>query len=236
VAGPGRAAATAVAAGLADALDRLASISPAAEIHTAARLSQGSLTVVVERGGRGGQAVAGSVAVEAQPVPGGDVLSGAGEMGPGTRSISLNLPAATSSGPWRVRVRLAANGEALTDELDVHPEGGTMLGGLGAFRATPSPRSTLSPVASFQFARTERLRFEWDVRSSPDRVSARLLDRRGQVLAGSLPVSRGEAPDAPAVFVDLNLAPFARGEYVVEVTAGSGAVSEQRFVAFRVVQ
>jgi VWFA-related protein len=85
-------------------------------------------------------------------------------------------------------------------------------------------------VSSFQFDRTERLRVEWPVLRTLDRREVRLLDRAGRPLPVDLPVSEDEA--ARTIVVELALAPFARGEYAVELTASAGDTTEHRKVAF----
>jgi hypothetical protein len=71
-----------------------------------------------------------------------------------------------------------------------------------------------------------------------DQRTARVLDRRGQPLA--LNVTVAESPGAqtslPSVTADVLLAPLAEGDYVLELTAGAGAQTERRLMAFRVVR
>ena len=69
-----------------------------------------------------------------------------------------------------------------------------------------------------QFDRTERIRVEWPVLGTLDRREARLLGVNGAPLPVDLPVSEDDGTHV--LRVDLALAPFARGEYTIELTAG----------------
>src|SRR5439155_26463622 len=94
------------------------------------------------------------------------------------------------------------------------------------YRAASGPRSPLRPVADFQFRRTERVHIEWPVLGALDTRQARLRGRTGQPLAVSVTVSEPPSGE-PALAADVNLAPLAPGDYVIEVTAGAGGVNER---------
>ena len=105
--------------------------------------------------------------------------------------------------------------------------------GAGATRrAAASPRAVLQPVTEFVFRRTERLHIEWPELKQLDARTARLLDRNGKPLALGVAV----AEQSGKVFADLNLAPLAEGDYVIELNAGAGAQTEKQLIAFRVVR
>jgi len=90
------------------------------------------------------------------------------------------------------------------------------------------------PVASREFSRTERLliRFPAYGPSGADlSVSARLLSRMGQAMR-DLPVA--EKTPANERAIDLPLAGLAAGEYMIEVTATSGARNAKDRITFRV--
>jgi hypothetical protein len=85
-----------------------------------------------------------------------------------------------------------------------------------ALTADPSP----VPTASREFRRTERLLVRFDAYAPGTEVpavTARVLNRAGNAMA-ELPVA---APQAPGGFyqLDLPLAGFAAGEYLIEVKA-----------------
>jgi len=56
--------------------------------------------------------------------------------------------------------------------------------------------------------------------------------RVAAVLTAALSLTSAAAPRTLAV--ELPLAPFARGDYSVELTAGSGSIVERSLLAFRV--
>jgi VWFA-related protein len=85
-------------------------------------------------------------------------------------------------------------------------------------------------VWPLEFVRGDRLRVEWPVLAPLDRREARLLDSTGKPLPIDLPVV--ENGTAKTVVVELALAPFSRGTYAVELTAGSGGATERRRLTF----
>jgi len=90
------------------------------------------------------------------------------------------------------------------------------------------------PVATREFSRTERLliRFQaYGPGGSPPAVSARLLSRSGQPIR-DLTVAPSATTGDHAI--DLPLAAFANGEYVIEVKAKGGARDATDRLAFRV--
>ena len=86
-------------------------------------------------------------------------------------------------------------------------------------------------TADLRFRRTDRLRVE--VPAAPgDVVTARLLDRRGTALA--VPVAAAARDDPGGMrwqTAEVALAPFAPGDYVIELASGSA----RTLVAFRIV-
>jgi hypothetical protein len=90
------------------------------------------------------------------------------------------------------------------------------------------------PVASREFSRTERLLIRFRAYGSAGaapEVSAKLLGRGGQAIR-----DLAVAPSATEgdLAIDLPLASFATGEYVVEVTAKSGARDASDRLTFRI--
>ncbi len=85
-------------------------------------------------------------------------------------------------------------------------------------------------VSVLEFTRSDRLRVQWPVLGLLDRREARLLDSTGKPLAIEVPLSEDAA--ANTIAVELPLAPFARGVYSIELTAGAGEKTEQRRVTF----
>jgi len=158
-----------------------------------------------------------------------------GRIEPGTRAVSLKVPLGFGAGPWHVLVRVDGP-DSFDDRVDVKPPAGTLLGDLLAFRGTPAATSALRPVADFEYRRTERVHLEWPELQPLDQRSARLLDRRGQPLPIEATATERSSPGGQLLAVDVNLGPLAPADYLLEVTAGHGADTERRVVAFRIVR
>jgi len=104
------------------------------------------------------------------------------------------------------------------------------------YRGRPAATSPLRPVADLQFRRTERLHAEWTPAGELDQRSARLLSRTGQPLPIPVAVTERDVAGRKVLAADLNLAPLAAGDYVIELTAGRGGTQTTRLLAFRVLQ
>jgi hypothetical protein len=104
------------------------------------------------------------------------------------------------------------------------------------FRATPSPRAPLRPVADYQFRRTERVHVEWPVARALDGRTARLLSRRGDALPVPVALTERADGDRTVLAADVQLAALAEGDYVIEIVATQGSEKVQRLLAFRVVR
>jgi hypothetical protein len=87
-----------------------------------------------------------------------------------------------------------------------------------------------APVSPLLCSRADRIRIEWPMLADADETGARLLDRKGQ----PLPIKVELQQEIRVLYAEISLAPFARGEYIVEITASASAVSERKLVAFRV--
>jgi hypothetical protein len=74
------------------------------------------------------------------------------------------------------------------------------------------------------------------VREALDRSEARVLGRNGQPLALTVPLADRQTDGQAVLAADLNLAPLAAGDYVLELTVVRGAKTEQSLVAFRVTR
>jgi hypothetical protein len=78
------------------------------------------------------------------------------------------------------------------------------------------------------------LHLEWTVTGALDSRVARLLDRRGQPLAVSVTLGELPSADRPTLVGDVNLAPLAPGDYLVELVTTRGSVTDRQVVAFRI--
>jgi VWFA-related protein len=158
------------------------------------------------------------------------VATGRGKIEPGAFSSSTTLTVPTAP-PTRLTVRLKSGaGPAASDWIVMEPATGTLIGEAVAFRT--GPRAPTRPVATFEFARNERIRAQWPVLAPLDRREVRLLDRTGKPLPVELPLA--EDPATKAVVVEMSLSGLGRGDYLIELTAGAGGVTEKRLVAIRI--
>jgi hypothetical protein len=144
---------------------------------------------------------------------------------------SGSLPA----GEYAVRVRLTSTADsslALSDTARVVLSPNMSLGEAIMWRRGPTTGLQHRRTADPRFQRSDRLRFEYATTLS-DAPKSRLLDRNGNPL--SVPVQVTERPDPSGGFrwivVDATLAPFAPGDYAIEVTQGSA----KQVTGFRIV-
>jgi hypothetical protein len=148
--------------------------------------------------------------------------------------VHVALPAG-SRGPWRIGVEIRGQAGMLSGAADVDARTADLLGEPIAYRGTASRRIPLSPVARFEFSRSERVHVEVPVLEAIDARSARLLDRNGQPLPIAVAVSEQNLGTAGRVLsADLILASLAPGDYVLEITGGAGTRRERRLLALRV--
>jgi len=91
-------------------------------------------------------------------------------------------------------------------------------------KASPEPADVM------RLTRTDRLRVEWPVTGQLDQRVARVLDRTGKPMAFDLPASE----QGGKIAIELSLAPFARGDYSIELTIGSGTITERSLLPFRI--
>jgi hypothetical protein len=100
---------------------------------------------------------------------------------------------------------------------------------------TLSKDQNATPVALREFRRTDRLVIRTEAYAPGDAavtMTSRLLNRQGQKMV-DIPVTAPAAGE-PSL-IDLPLASFAQGEYLLEITAASdGQASATELVAFRV--
>ena len=224
-----------------EALGVLARLRASAEMHTYGTASDDAVTIVAEIVSReielGRWKAGGEVAVTLTGAGGKSVDAAPITMAPGARSAAVRVPLADAgAGPWTAAVKVSGADGSLADRIEIAPAASGLIGEALAFRATPSPRSPLRPMADFLFRRTERVHVEWPVRGTLDQRAARLLDRRGQPLAMPVAAIDAGTPERPLLVVDLNLAGLTEGDYVIEARAGRGTESTTRYVPFRVVR
>jgi VWFA-related protein len=138
-------------------------------------------------------------------------------------------------GDYAVRVQLRSQADtevALTDTARVEVKEHGALGEAVLWRRGPTTGPQYLRTADPRFQRSDRLRLELATTSAAP-ATARMLDRNGNPLQA--PVQVSERPDPSSTFrwvvVDALLAPFANGDYAVEVVQGES----KQITSFRVV-
>ena len=220
------------------ALSALARVSPSSRLNAYGTVLGSDVAVVAEiaaaeiEGGRFKQGA--DVEILLTPKDGQPVTL-TGKIDPLTRGTMVRVPTGANKGPWQAVVRMRGD-DNLTDSdtVSIEPAAGTLLGKPLAYRAASAAASAYRPLATFQFRRTERVRIEWPALQPIESHQARLLDRTGKPIAIPLTSSNRDNGGTPMVAVDLNLAPFSNGDYLIEVTAKAGDKTDTQVVAIRV--
>jgi VWFA-related protein len=153
----------------------------------------------------------------------------------GPFSIQVPETGVIDAGEYAVRVRLRSEADEkteLTDSARVVLREASALGEAVMWRRGLSTGPRYLRTADPRFMRSDRLKLELAT-SAATPAKARILDRNRNEL--SVPAQVSERPDPSGDFrwvvVDATLAPFAAGDYSVEVTQGR----EKRLTEFRVV-
>jgi hypothetical protein len=155
----------------------------------------------------------------------------------GARGVLMRVPYGSSAGPWKVAVTVSGADGSLDERLDVRVGTHRLLGDPILYRSTGVARTAvLRPVAEFLYRRTERVHIEWPMFKPLDRRTARLLDRRGQPIPVEASLTERTDDGQVVLAADLNLSQLSPGDYVLEVSAVSGAETQKRQVALRVVR
>ena len=144
---------------------------------------------------------------------------------------TVRVPRGAGARPARLTVRLRAAGAPPADDwLKLPPAREFLLADPIAYRS--ASRIATRPVATFEFARNERVRVEWPVARALDRREVRLLDRSGKPLPVELPLS--EDVEKKQLVVEMSLSGLGRGDYLIELTAGAGQAIDRSLLAIRV--
>jgi VWFA-related protein len=151
--------------------------------------------------------------------------------------IAVQVPetGGVAPGEYAVRVQLRSQTDtelALTDTARVQVKEGSTLGEAVLWRRGPTTGPQYLRTADPRFQRSDRLRLELAT-TVEGPATARLLDRNGNPLQVPAQVSERTDPSSNFkwIVVDALLAPFANGDYVVEVTQGEA----KQVTAFKVV-
>lgn len=228
-------------ADMTDALGVLSRLRPAAELFLTGRADESGLALVAELAGNiastGTWLDGASVVVTASSASGAET-QGKGRIDAGARGAIVRVPLPAGIGPYRTDVRVTSGRQELTERIEFSSPAQTadLIGAPLLYRATPAASSPLRPVADMQYRRTERAHIEWPIRSAIDQRSARLLAKDGNPLPVPVTLSERDSNGTNVLAADLNLAPLAVGDYIIEVTAAAGPRSEKKYVALRIRQ
>ena len=171
------------------------------------------------------------VEVEASGPNGAPAGTARGKLEPGAYAAAIPLALQSGVGLARVAVHLRGPNDPPADDwLNVRPATGALLGDPLAYRS--ASRIAPRPVAAFEFARNERIKIEWPVLAPLDRRQVRLLDRTGKPLPVDLPLAEDTARSV--LIVDMSLSGLPHADYLIELTAGAGGVTDSKLLAIRI--
>jgi VWFA-related protein len=153
----------------------------------------------------------------------------------GPFSIQVPETGAIAAGEYAISVRLRSQADEkaeLTDTARVVLREGPSFGEAVMWRRGLSTGPRYLRTADPRFMRSDRLKLELAT-ATPTPATARILDRNRNEL--SVPAQVSEREDTSGAFrwivIDAMLAPFAAGDYAIEVTQGK----EKRVTEFKVV-
>jgi hypothetical protein len=227
--------ATVRSAEVAAALGTLMHIRPSVQFFAYGAVSGRMMTVAIEvppeavDAGRWSEG--GTLELIADTLDGEMVGTATGKLLANGRAL-ITVPLEGVASPSNLFVRLHADGEAITERVELTKQVDSLVGDPVVYRT--GPRGTGVPVASFLFTRQERIRLDWPVARDVDKYEARLLDQFGQPLQARPELQALDASPVRHLVGELALAPLGRGDYVVELTVAAGEKIEQKLTAFRV--
>jgi VWFA-related protein len=171
------------------------------------------------------------VQISASAADGKQVATGRGRIDAGAYVAVVPLTIDPASPPTRLSVVLSGPGERPVDDwLNLPRSTAGLVGDPMAYRS--ASRVAPRPIAAFEFARNERIRIEWPVlAASLDRREVRLLDHAGKPLSVEIPLSEDSA--RKLLIVDVSLSGLPHGDYLFDLTVGSGGTTEEHLLAVR---
>lgn len=218
-----------------NALEPLKSVQPSAQFHAYGAVAGSALNVTVEvpplavENGRWPDGAA--LDVMAESADGKTVGMARGRLAPNGRAV-VAVPLGTELRPALLLVRLRADGESITQRVPIVGNPSSLVGDPSVFRS--SVRALNIPAALFVFSRDERVKVDWPIKRTLDSYEARLLDRFGLPLKYKVNMRELEVGQGRRLVAELPLAPLGRGDYVIELTAATAALTETRLLALRV--
>jgi VWFA-related protein len=171
---------------------------------------------------------------------GGVTTTAKAQLKPGERAFLVRVALPKPQAQADVRARFtptdAAGSPPLTYTARVKAPAG--LANPVMFRRGPTTGNRLQPVAGFQFARSERARFETPLGPDDKPAQGRLLDRAGQPL--QVPVTVSGRVDADSgqrwLVADITLAALGAGDYAIELSATTASGEQKVVTAIRVIR
>jgi VWFA-related protein len=166
-----------------------------------------------------------------------EVMTRTVDLKPDEGPFSIQVPetGAIAAGEYAVRVRLRSQADEkaeLTNTARVVLRDDSALGEAVMSKRGLSTGPRYMRTADPRFMRSDRLKLELAT-AVPEPAKARILDRNHKELSVPAQVSERAEPsgDFRWIVVDVGLAPFAAGDYAIEVTQGR----EKRITDFKVV-
>ena len=174
------------------------------------------------------------------------VASSQASLAPGGRTFQATLPEQGGLDPGeyvvRARVRPAAGGGLpLADSARITvgaPSAAGQPAALGQpllFRRGPSTGVVFQPTADPRYRRQERVRVEVPVVGTVTSPAGYVLDRSGQRLPLTPAMSEREDAGVRWIVGEVALAPLAAGDYILEISAGTGAGTQKVLVGIKIV-
>ena len=142
------------------------------------------------------------------------------------RIAVVTLPIPPGPPPTAAAVRVRGDGMIVTDRIP--------LGVRSSLVGDPVFFRNGTRAANLSCVRTDGIHVEWEVLSPLQARAARLLDRTGVPLPVPVELRQNDAAVPGRLVIDLSLAPLSRGEYLVELTATDGKVSERKLLPLRI--
>jgi hypothetical protein len=167
----------------------------------------------------------------ASAADGSPVAKARGRIDAGAYATTIRLPLEDRAAPAHVSISVRGAADKPADDwVKLYPPSGHLVGDPLAYRS--ASRIASRPVAAFEFARNERVRVEWPELAPIDRREARLLSRAGRVLLPGLPLTAD--PMRHSAVLEIGLSNLPHGDYLLELVAGAGEVTESHLLAVRI--
>jgi VWFA-related protein len=159
---------------------------------------------------------------------------------PGQRSVTtLGPETPLAAGRYSVKAELTARGSRMPLQVTtfaVVPADTATIGTAAlALRRGPSTGLAYQPTADSRFRRTERIRIEVPVIADGVTMTGRMLNREGTPMPLTVATSEREDGNMKLAVAEVNLAPLAAGEYVLELSCAAKSGTETISYGFRII-